>query len=42
MKVFIVHAHPEPQSFNGALTRHAQQAWAPWRSYATIRLWRHA
>lgn len=25
MKVFIVHAHPEPQSFNGALTRHAQQ-----------------
>jgi len=25
-----------------ALTRHAQLAWAPWRSYATIRLWRHA
>jgi NAD(P)H dehydrogenase (quinone) len=25
MKVFIVHAHHEPQSFNGALTRHAQQ-----------------
>lgn len=24
MKVFIVHAHPEPQSFNDALTRHAQ------------------
>lgn len=24
MKVFIVHAHPEAQSFNGALTRHAQ------------------
>lgn len=23
MKVFIVHAHPEPQSFNTALTRHA-------------------
>ncbi|MET0404808.1 MAG: NAD(P)H-dependent oxidoreductase [Cystobacter sp.] len=25
MNVFIVHAHPEPQSFNGALTRHAQK-----------------
>lgn len=25
MKVFIVHAHHEPQSFNGALTRLAQQ-----------------
>lgn len=25
MKVFIVHAHPEPQSFNGALTRHAKE-----------------
>jgi NAD(P)H dehydrogenase (quinone) len=25
MKVFIVHAHPEPKSFNGALTRAAQQ-----------------
>lgn len=25
MKVFIVHAHAEPQSFNGTLTRHAQQ-----------------
>ncbi|QRO00313.1 NAD(P)H-dependent oxidoreductase [Archangium violaceum] len=25
MKVFIVHAHPEPQSFNGALTLHAQE-----------------
>jgi NAD(P)H dehydrogenase (quinone) len=24
-KVFIVHAHPEPQSFNGALTRRAQE-----------------
>ncbi len=24
MRVFIVHAHAEPQSFNGALTRHAQ------------------
>jgi NAD(P)H dehydrogenase (quinone) len=24
MKVFIVHAHPEPQSFNSALTRHAK------------------
>lgn len=24
MKVFIVHAHAEPQSFNGTLTRHAQ------------------
>lgn len=24
MKIFIVHAHPEPQSFNGALTRHAK------------------
>ncbi|MBS0660185.1 MAG: NAD(P)H-dependent oxidoreductase [Verrucomicrobia bacterium] len=23
MRYFIVHAHPEPQSFNGALTRHA-------------------
>lgn len=23
MRVFIVHAHPEPKSFNGALTRHA-------------------
>ena len=21
MRVFIVHAHPEPKSFNGALTR---------------------
>jgi len=25
MNIFIVHAHPEPQSFNGALTRHAQE-----------------
>jgi AraC family transcriptional regulator of adaptative response / DNA-3-methyladenine glycosylase II len=25
-----------------ALQHHAQQHWAPWRSYATIRLWRHA
>lgn len=25
VKIFIVHAHPEPQSFNGALTRHARQ-----------------
>lgn len=25
MNVFIVHAHPEPQSFNGALTHHARQ-----------------
>ncbi|HLO84651.1 MAG TPA: NAD(P)H-dependent oxidoreductase [Nostocaceae cyanobacterium] len=25
MKFFIVHAHAEPQSFNGALTRHAQE-----------------
>lgn len=25
MKFFIVHAHPEPKSFNSALTRHAQQ-----------------
>jgi NAD(P)H dehydrogenase (quinone) len=25
MKVFIVHAHAEPQSFNGALTRHAKE-----------------
>ena len=25
-----------------ALSRHAHEAWAPWRSYATIRLWRHA
>jgi len=25
MNVFIVHAHPEPQSFNGALTAHARQ-----------------
>lgn len=24
MKFFIVHAHTEPQSFNGAMTRHAQ------------------
>jgi AraC family transcriptional regulator, regulatory protein of adaptative response / DNA-3-methyladenine glycosylase II len=24
------------------LARHADQTWAPWRSYATIRLWRHA
>src|SRR5262245_30486110 len=23
MRVFIVHAHPEPQSFNGAMTRNA-------------------
>ena len=27
-KVLIVHAHPEPQSFNGALTRHAQKVLA--------------
>jgi NAD(P)H dehydrogenase (quinone) len=26
MRVFIVHAHPEPKSFNGALTRAAQEA----------------
>jgi AraC family transcriptional regulator, regulatory protein of adaptative response / DNA-3-methyladenine glycosylase II len=25
-----------------ALARHAHDNWAPWRSYATIRLWRHA
>jgi AraC family transcriptional regulator of adaptative response / DNA-3-methyladenine glycosylase II len=25
-----------------ALADHAAAAWAPWRSYATIRLWRHA
>jgi len=25
VNVFIVHAHPEPQSFNGALTHHARQ-----------------
>jgi AraC family transcriptional regulator of adaptative response / DNA-3-methyladenine glycosylase II len=24
------------------LARHAKGAWAPWRSYATARLWRHA
>jgi AraC family transcriptional regulator of adaptative response / DNA-3-methyladenine glycosylase II len=24
------------------LARHAHETWAPWRSYATIRLWRHA
>ena len=23
-----------------ALAQHAQQHWAPWRSYATVRLWR--
>ncbi|MEL0020117.1 MAG: NAD(P)H-dependent oxidoreductase, partial [Rickettsiales bacterium] len=26
MKVFIVHAHHEPKSFNGALTRAAESA----------------
>ena len=26
MRIFIVHAHPEPKSFNGALTRAATQA----------------
>ena len=26
MRVFIVHAHPEPKSFNGAMTREAAQA----------------
>ncbi|MGA9319779.1 MAG: NAD(P)H-dependent oxidoreductase [Xanthobacteraceae bacterium] len=26
MRVFIVHAHPEPKSFNGAMTREAVQA----------------
>lgn len=26
MRVFIVHAHPEPKSFNGALTRTASEA----------------
>jgi NAD(P)H dehydrogenase (quinone) len=26
MRVFIVHAHPEPMSFNGALTRAAEEA----------------
>ncbi|WP_367153848.1 NAD(P)H-dependent oxidoreductase [Mesorhizobium sp.] len=26
MRIFIVHAHPEPNSFNGALTREAQGA----------------
>jgi AraC family transcriptional regulator, regulatory protein of adaptative response / DNA-3-methyladenine glycosylase II len=25
-----------------ALANHASATWAPWRSYATIRLWRHA
>jgi len=28
MRAFIVHAHPEPQSFNGALTRAAAEALA--------------
>lgn len=28
MRIFIVHAHPEPNSFNGALTRAAEQALA--------------
>jgi len=28
MRVFIVHAHPEPQSFNGAMTRAAAEALA--------------
>jgi len=28
LRVFIVHAHPEPQSFNGALTRTAREALA--------------
>jgi AraC family transcriptional regulator of adaptative response / DNA-3-methyladenine glycosylase II len=27
---------------SAALADHAARAWAPWRSYATIRLWRHA
>lgn len=26
MRVFIVHAHPEPKSFNGAMTRVATEA----------------
>jgi NAD(P)H dehydrogenase (quinone) len=26
MRVFIVHAHPEPKSFNGAMTRAATDA----------------
>src|SRR5689334_18084968 len=26
MRIFIVHAHPEPQSFNGAMTRTATEA----------------
>lgn len=26
MRIFIVHAHPEPQSFNGAMTRQAVEA----------------
>ena len=26
MRVFIVHAHPEPQSFNSAMTREATHA----------------
>ncbi|MCW5773359.1 MAG: NAD(P)H-dependent oxidoreductase [Rhodospirillaceae bacterium] len=26
MRVFIVHAHPEPQSFNGAMTATARAA----------------
>jgi NAD(P)H dehydrogenase (quinone) len=25
MRVFIVHAHPEPESFNGALARRATE-----------------
>ncbi|HEV7372523.1 NAD(P)H-dependent oxidoreductase, partial [Arenibaculum sp.] len=28
MKVFIVHAHPEPRSFNGALTETARSSLA--------------
>src|SRR6266702_2638565 len=28
MRVFIVHAHPEPKSFNGAMTRAAAEALA--------------
>lgn len=36
MRVFIVHAHHEPKSFNGALTRHAQSVLAGYGHEVTV------
>lgn len=36
-RVFIVHAHHEPSSFNGAMTRHAQTRFPVWKHQQAVR-----